>query len=115
MGLSERGESASKYWGAHKSTEKRKDYGKRVNELLDAAFNVLQHDTGESDPEWHEQREDLAERFKKILRRKCQSCKKTKIVTRRKLFLNEDDAYSGENSYYMYLCRKCERSLVSKP
>src|SRR4051812_37185678 len=37
-----------------------KKYGALIDELLDHAFNVLQHDTGEHDPEWHHQREALA-------------------------------------------------------
>lgn len=45
-------------------------YGKLVDALLDDAFSVLQHDTGERDPEWHAQRDWLAKKFKKTLRRK---------------------------------------------
>ena len=45
-------------------------YGALVDALLDDAFQVLQHDTGESDTEWHEQRKWLAEKFKKTLRTK---------------------------------------------
>lgn len=45
-------------------------YGALVDALLSDAFSVLQHDTGESDPEWHEQRAWLAEKFRKTLRTK---------------------------------------------
>lgn len=45
-------------------------YGALVDSLLDDAFAVLQHDTGEHDPEWHHQREWLAKRFQKTLRKK---------------------------------------------
>lgn len=39
-----------------------------VEKLLDAAFHELQHDTGESDPEWRYQRKNLKAAFKRILR-----------------------------------------------
>lgn len=48
-------------------------YGALVNALLNDAFSVLQHDTGESDPEWHAQRKWLADKFKKTLRAKKRS------------------------------------------
>jgi hypothetical protein len=48
---------------------KRKSYGERIDALLDAAFSELQHDTGESNPEWHHQRANLAEKFRKVLRK----------------------------------------------
>lgn len=43
-------------------------YGTLIDSLLDDAFRVLQHDTGETDPEWHYQRDQLAEKFKKTIR-----------------------------------------------
>lgn len=49
-------------------TSPAKRYGKRIDALLDAALGELQHDTGESDHEWHFQRQILAEKFAKILR-----------------------------------------------
>lgn len=49
---------------------KKVSYGSMVDALLDDAFSVLQHDTGERDPEWHSLRAWLAQKFKKTLRRK---------------------------------------------
>lgn len=43
-----------------------KDYGPTINQLLDAAFRELQHDTGPTNPEWHHSRDNLAKAFKKI-------------------------------------------------
>ncbi len=39
-----------------------------VNKLLDAAFHELQHDTGETNPEYVYQRNLLKEKFVKILK-----------------------------------------------
>ncbi len=39
-----------------------------VEKLLDAAFKELQHDTGEHNPEWRYQRENLRAAFKRVLR-----------------------------------------------
>ncbi len=41
--------------------------GPKVKALLDAAFSILQHDTGESDPEYVWQRKVLAVKFRAIL------------------------------------------------
>jgi hypothetical protein len=40
-----------------------------VKELLDAAFRELQHDTGETELEWHHSRNVLAKKFATILSR----------------------------------------------
>lgn len=53
-----------------KFEQKKRSFGALVDSLLDDAFSVLQHDTGESDPEWHNQRKWLADKFLKTLRGK---------------------------------------------
>lgn len=50
-----------------KNRQETVSYGKLIDALLDDAFTVLQHDTGDYDPEWHASRKWLAERFKKTL------------------------------------------------
>lgn len=49
---------------------KTKTYGVLVDALLEDAFAILQHDTGEADVEWHETRGWLAEKFIKTLKKK---------------------------------------------
>ena len=39
-----------------------------INDLLDAAFAQLQHDTGPNNVEWHWQRKVLREKFTDILK-----------------------------------------------
>lgn len=46
-----------------------KRYCPLIDALLDDAFQVLQHDTGEADAEWHALRDHLAEKFSKTLRK----------------------------------------------
>lgn len=46
-----------------------KRYGRKIDALLDDAFSELQHDTGECDPERHHQREVLAAKFRKSLKK----------------------------------------------
>ncbi|CAB3754120.1 hypothetical protein [Paraburkholderia humisilvae] len=38
-----------------------------VEALLDEAFRILQHDTGEHDPEYVRQRNELRRRFQQVL------------------------------------------------
>lgn len=50
-----------------------KRFSKKVESLLDAAFSELQHDTGETDPEWVYQRNLLGKKFTRILKQNHQA------------------------------------------
>ena len=44
-------------------------------------------------------------------RGKCETCGKRRMLTRIKLYANDEDLVADENAFYGWFCTECERQI----